>query len=184
MWCWFEMLPRRTNGEEPPVDVADLMKRYDVVLCPTSKSLTHTDACRVASQAGVRIGTLAGVTEEIMIRCMNADYNMIAERTLRLVKLLEQSGQIRVTSPAGTEILLPIKGRKAHASTGIFREKGQGGNLPPGEACLAPLEGQSNGVVVIDGSMASVGVVRDPIRIEVKDGFATTISGGQEAYTS
>jgi hypothetical protein len=35
-----EMLPGRSNGEEPPPEVAMLMARFDVVLCPTSKSLT------------------------------------------------------------------------------------------------------------------------------------------------
>src|SRR5512142_3086827 len=56
-----EILPRHTNGEEPPAQVADLMTKVDVVLCPTSKSLTHTDARRAASAAGVRVGTLPGV---------------------------------------------------------------------------------------------------------------------------
>ena len=54
---------------------------------------------------------------------------------------------------------MPIAGREAHASSGLFREKGQWGNLPTGEAYLAPLEGRSNGVVVVDGSMAGVGLV-------------------------
>lgn len=176
-----EMLPRKTNGEEPPPDVAELMKTADVVLCPTSKSLTHTDSRRAASERGIRIATLPGVTEEIMIRCMNADYHKIAERTHKLCALMEKSTAIRVTAPAGTDISLPIKGRKAHASTGLFREKGQWGNLPTGEAYLAPLECQSNGVVVVDGSMASIGMVKQPIRIAVKDGYATEINGGTEA---
>jgi len=176
-----EILPRKTNGEEPPKEVAELMKMVDVVLCPTSKSLTHTDSRRAASEKGVRIATLPGVTEEIMIRCMNADYNKIAERTFRLCEELERTSAVRVKAPGGTDVTLPIKGRKAHASSGLFREKGLWGNLPTGEAYLAPLEGQSQGVVVVDGSMASVGVVREPIRILVKDGFATDITGGAEA---
>src|SRR5207249_4338115 len=44
-----EMPPRKTNGEEPPREVADMMKLFDVVICPTSKSLTHTDSRREAS---------------------------------------------------------------------------------------------------------------------------------------
>ncbi|MBI3585669.1 MAG: aminopeptidase [Ignavibacteriales bacterium] len=176
-----EILPRKTNGEEPPKEVAELMKMVDVVLCPTSKSLTHTDSRRAASDKGVRIATLPGVTEEIMIRCMNADYNKIAERTFRLCALLEKTSAIKVKAPRGTDITLPIKGRHAHASSGIFREKGQWGNLPTGEAYLAPLEGESQGIVVVDGSMASVGMVREPIRITVKDGYATDITGGAEA---
>jgi leucyl aminopeptidase (aminopeptidase T) len=176
-----EMLPRKSNGEEPPPHVAELMTKMDVVLCPTSKSLTHTDARRAASAAGARVGTLPGVTEDIMVRCMNADYHQIAERTHRLCALMEQTSVIRVEAPGGTDVRLPIAGRKAHASSGIFRERGQWGNLPTGEAYLAPLEGQSNGLVVVDGSMAGVGVTTQPIRIVVENGFATDITGGPEA---
>jgi aminopeptidase len=76
---------------------------------------------------------------------------------------------------------MPVAGRTAHASTGLFRQRGQWGNLPTGEAYLAPIEGGSQGVVVVDGSMAGVGVTRAPIRIEVRDGYATEITGGAEA---
>jgi aminopeptidase len=176
-----EMLPRKTNGEEPPKEVAELMKTVDVVLCPTSKSLTHTDSRRAASGRGVRIATLPGVTEEIMVRCMNADYQKIAERTFRLCEELEKTNVVRVKAPSGTDITMQIKGRKAHASSGLFREKGLWGNLPTGEAYLAPLEGSSQGVVVVDGSMASVGMAKNPITIKVKDGYATDITGGAEA---
>jgi len=176
-----EITPRKSNGAEPPADVAVLMTQVDVVLCPTSKSLTHTDARRAASAKGVRVATLPGVTEEVMVRCMNADYHEIAARTFRICDLMRQTKTVRVTAPAGTDITMPIEGREAHASSGLFREKGLSGNLPTGEAYLAPLEGLSNGVVVVDGSMASVGMVDQPIRIVVKDGYATDITGGASA---
>ena len=176
-----EILPRKTNGEEPPVEIAELMKMVDVVLCPTSKSLTHTDSRRAASAKGVRVATLPGVNEEIMVRCMNADYHAIADRTFRLCREMEKTSVVHVTAPGGTDITMPIKGREAHASSGLFREKGLWGNLPTGESYLAPLEGQSQGIVVVDGSMAGVGMVNDPITITVKDGYATDIKGGAEA---
>ena len=176
-----EMLPRATTGAEPPPQVAHLMAMADVVLCPTSRSLTHTEARRAATAAGARVGTLPGVTEAIMVRCMNADYQRIADRTHRLCAAMAETQMIRVSAPGGTEITLPMKGRQPIASTGLFRERGQFGNLPTGEAYLAPLEGESNGVVVVDGSMAGIGVVSQPIRIFVKDGQAADISGGPEA---
>jgi leucyl aminopeptidase (aminopeptidase T) len=176
-----EILPRETNGAEPPPAIAELMTKVDIVLCPTSKSLTHTDSRRAASAAGVRVGTLPGVTEEIMVRCMNADYTKIAARTERLCELLARTDDIRVQAPAGTDIVMPVTGRQPHASSGLFRQKGQWGNLPTGEAYLAPVEGRSNGVVVVDGSMAGVGVTTEPIRIVVREGYATDITGGPEA---
>jgi aminopeptidase len=176
-----EMTPRQSNGAEPPAEVAALMTQVDVVLCPTSKSLTHTDSRRAASAKGVRVATLPGVTEDVMVRCMNADYQEIAARTFRICDLMRQTKVVRVTAPAGTDVTLPIEGREAHASSGLFREKGLWGNLPTGEAYLAPVEGVSNGIVVVDGSMASVGMVDQPIRITVKDGYATDIVGGASA---
>jgi leucyl aminopeptidase (aminopeptidase T) len=112
---------------------------------------------------------------------MNADYHRIAERTHRICEKMERTQVIRVHAPSGTDVTLPVARRRAHASSGLFRERGQWGNLPTGEAYLAPLEGQSQGVVVVDGSMAGVGVTTQPIRIVIKDGYATDITGGSEA---
>ena len=176
-----EIQPRHTHGEEPPPEVAALMGSMDVVLCPTSKSMTHTDAKRNAQSRGVRVATLPGVTEAMMIRCMNADYHRIAALTNQLGDLMETTSAIRVTAPGGTDITMPVKGRKALRSHGLFREKGKGGNLPTGEAFLAPVEGESKGIVVVDGSMAGIGIVNTPIRIVVEQGYATDITGGKEA---
>lgn len=174
-----EMKSGKINGEEPSDVVADLMQKFDVVFCPTAKSLTHTDARRNASAKGVRIATFPGITKEVMIRGLNADYKKISALTIKLQKILETGKIIRVTAPAGTNISFSIEGRKAYASKGLFHAKGESGNLPTGEAFLAPVEGSSNGVFVVDGSMAGLGLIKNAnIKIEVENGFATRITGG------
>lgn len=179
---YLEMKSRQMHGEEPPKQVAELMKSFDVVLCPTAKSLTHTNARREASSLGSRIATFPGITEDVMIRGLNADYHKIAELTIRLTDILTKTSTVKVTSNNGTDITMDISGRKAIASKGLFHAKGESGNLPTGEAYLAPLEGKSNGVFVVDGSMAGIGVIKGkPIKIEVKDGFAVNVTGGAQA---
>lgn len=179
---FIEMKSREMHGQEPIHQVAELMKMFDVVLCPIAKSLTHTNARRNASALGARIATFPGITEEIMIRGLNADYHRIAALTIKLQEILNDVNTVRVTTPIGTDITMDITGRKALPSKGLFHKKGESGNLPTGEAYIAPLEGKSNGVFFVDGSMASLGVVKGkPIRIEVKDGFAINISGGAQA---
>jgi leucyl aminopeptidase (aminopeptidase T) len=174
-----EMKSGKINGEEPSDIVADLMQKYDVVFCPTAKSLTHTNARRSASAKGVRIATFPGITKEVMIRGMNADYKKISALTVKLQKILETGKEIRVTAPAGTDITFSIAGRKAYASKGLFHASGESGNLPTGEAFLAPVEGSSNGVFVVDGSMAGLGLIKNAnIKIEVENGYSTKISGG------
>jgi len=174
-----EIKSGKINGEEPSSEVAELMQKFDVVFCPTAKSLTHTDARRAASAKGVRVATFPGITKEVMIRGMNADYKAIAKRTIKLQKILGKGKSIRVTAPNGTDISFKIAGRRVIPSKGLFHKKGESGNLPTGEAFLAPVEGTSNGVFVVDGSMAGLGLIKNAnIKIEVKDGFATKISGG------
>jgi leucyl aminopeptidase (aminopeptidase T) len=157
------------------------MKSVDVVICPTEKSLTHTNARREASALGVRVATMPGISIETMVRCLNADADKIIELTRTIAKKLSATSVIRVTSEAGTDISMPMKGRKILESTGVLRNKGESGNLPSGEVYLAPWEDKSNGVVLVDGSMAGIGMVKDVIKIEVINGYAEIITGGEEA---
>ena len=170
------------SGQEPPEYVADLMKRFNVILLPTQKSLTHTKARRDACAVGARVATFPGITTDVMIRGLSADYKKIAERTLRMKKVFDKTSEVRITAPNGTDISLSIKGRKAIASKGLFHKKGEGGNLPTGETFVAPVEGTANGVFVVDGSMTGIGVIgKTPIKIIVEKGFAVKITGGSQA---
>lgn len=174
-----EILPRSSNGEEPPEPVAKFMKDFDVLIIPTSKSMSHTNARREACEAGARCVTLPGIIEDTMERTLNADYQEIAKRSTRLAEMVNRGKTARVTTPAGTDITMSIEGRECHADTGLVHNPGDFSNLPAGEAYIAPMEGTANGIIVVDGSM--VGKVKEPIRIVVKDGFATGITGGSSA---
>ncbi len=177
-----EMKSGKMHGEEPPSYIAELMLKFDVILLPTDKSLTHTDARRNASEKGARVATFPGITKDVMIRGLNADYKKIAKLTVKLGRMLDRTKEIRVTAKGGTDIYFSVEGRRGLASKGLFHKKGESGNLPTGEAFIAPLEGKSNGVFVVDGSMSGVGMITDkPIKIKVAKGFATEITGGKEA---
>jgi leucyl aminopeptidase (aminopeptidase T) len=177
-----EMLPRSSNGEEPPQPIAELMGLVNVCLCPTTKSVTHTDSRRAATAKGVRVATLPGITEDMMIRCLNADYARISDLSSEMAYILTEAKSIRVMTPKGTDIVLPVEGRRAKADTGLIHKPGDYGNLPAGEAFIAPLEGRSNGVFVVDGAMAGLGKLKKGnIKITVRDGYASDITGGKEA---
>jgi len=177
-----EILQRSSNGEEPPPAVAQIMKAVDVLLCPTTKSLTHTDARRAATAAGVRAATLPGITEDCMVRTLTADYNEIAALSQKAAKALTSGHHARVTSPAGTDVEFSIEGRTAHADTGLVHKPGDMSNLPAGEAYLAPVEGSARGTVVFEAAVAGIGKLgKARIRIEVEDGYATSFSGGAKA---
>ncbi len=176
-----EIIPRTSNGEEPPKAVAALLKACDVFMIPTSKSLTHTDARRQACENGARGATLPNITADTMRRTLRANYREIEERTKQVAAAIRGAKEARVMTELGTDITMSLEGRPCKEDTGIITEPGSSTNLPAGEAYLAPVEGTPNGRFVADGSCAGVGIIKQPITIEVVDGFATEITGGEEA---
>jgi aminopeptidase len=171
-----EMLPRKNSGEEPPAPIAQLMSESHVVLCPTTRSLSHTQARRKASARGARIASLPGITKEMVIRCLTADYGSIAALTNRVAEKLSRGSAFKVESELGTSLVLERRGRAVGADTGVLTQPGDFGNLPAGEAFFAPIEGTSNGKIVFDGSVADLGKLTEPIELQVEHGIARIVS--------
>ncbi len=170
-------LPRNNNGEEPPVTVAEAMKAADVVLLITSKSLSHTQARKKANVSGTRVASMPGLTEEMMRRTLAINYLEIQEQCSYLEKILTQGQSVGLTTEQGTDITFSIKGRTGQIDGGIYTEPGAFGNLPAGEVYIAPVEGTAEGKIVIDGSMAAVGMLDKPLVIQVKRGLALDAKG-------
>lgn len=166
------------HGEEPPETVVRAMRNVDVVLAPTTYSLTHTQARLHATVAGARIATMPMITESMMSRgAMLADYRKVSKLTTRVARLLNRADEAEVTTKAGTNLSFGVSGRSAQPDTGIFHEPGDFGNLPAGEAFIAPVEGTGEGEVVVDGSMMDR--VRGVIRLKFEKGIATEIRGNK-----
>jgi leucyl aminopeptidase (aminopeptidase T) len=178
---YVEMLPRKNSGEEPPISIAALMSTSDVVLCPTTKSLTHTKARRNACSRNARIATLPGITEEIAIRCLSADYLEIARRTEAVANALRTGSNFWVVSAKGTSLRLQRAKRSVIADTGLIRTPGSSGNLPAGEAFFAPMEGTAEGEIVFDGSIGDIGQLNTPVRLVVHKGIAKVTTDSEAA---
>ncbi len=169
--------PTGRNGAEPPPAVADAMKQVDVVVCPTQFSLTHTRARLTAAQAGVRIATMPGITRDMFFAgAVSADYETVAAVTRRLTDLLSNAKDARLVK-GGKELFMSLQGRQGVASTGLYRERGQSGNLPSGEAYIAPLEGTADGEAVIDGSIATVGQLETAVTVTLRNGRLVDAEG-------
>src|SRR5262245_8880642 len=74
------MSERDSHAAEPPSAIAAAMLAADVVVAPTIQSLSHTAARKAASEAGVRIATMPGVTEEMIARVMGAEMDELRRR--------------------------------------------------------------------------------------------------------
>jgi leucyl aminopeptidase (aminopeptidase T) len=159
------------HGEEPPPEVAEAMTSVTAIFAPTTFSLSHTSARQRASERGVRIATMPGITEEVFRRALSVDYRELKRQGLLLSAQLSAASSCRVTSPAGTDLTLDLTGRHGISDDGDIGTVGAFGNLPAGEAFIAPIETSGEGTIVFDGALGGFGLLDAPVPV--------TLSGGR-----
>ncbi len=172
------MTERDSNSAEPPKSITAAMKACDVMLAPTKQSLTHTKARRAATNKGTRIATLPDVNDEMLARVMSANLKKLVNRTLQVTEALTVGSEVHITSDEGTDLRFKIKDREAIADAGELTGPGAFGNIPCGEGYVSPQEGTAEGTLVVDGSIATLGLVKEPVTLEIKRGHLVGAEGG------
>lgn len=171
----------KAHGAEPHPDIARMMARHDVSLLITTRSLSHTTARKSASRKGARIASMPGLTRGMFKTALSENPLKIKSINERLIKRLKHKKTVHITAKSGTDITFSLKRRSWLSDHGIYTKRESFGNLPAGEVFIAPNEGKTNGVYVIDASVGGLGKVDKPITITVKDGHAVSIAGGRIA---
>jgi aminopeptidase len=168
---------RKMDGHEPPDPVAAAMAKADVVIGATRKSISHTVARRQANEAGARIATLPGIDDEVLARMMSADMDALRRRSKVAADALSSASEAHLTSPNGSDLRLNLDGREGIVDDGNLTGPGAFGNLPCGEGFIAPLEGSAEGILVVDGTIASYGLPKEPARLTVREGHLVEAQG-------
>lgn len=170
------MDPREVDGNEPPRPIAGALAACDVFMAPTAKSLSHTVARKQASDAGARGATMPGVTQDMLARMMSVDFDVMTVRSRALGALLTQSDAAHLTCPKGSDLRLDLAGRRGISDDGVLSNRGAFGNLPCGEGFISPCDG--DGTIVVSGTLASLGLVDEPVSLTVEQGRLTRAEGG------
>jgi leucyl aminopeptidase (aminopeptidase T) len=175
--------PVKTHGEQLPEPIVAAFREADVFLQPSTWSQTHTKARVEAIKAGKRGSTMCEITEDALcVGAIEADYEACDQLGRRLGEVLAQSSEVRITTPAGTDIRGYVKDRPVQYETGLFREPGQFAAFPDSEINISPVEGSAAGKVVGDVSVMSIGVtMHDPVTLIVKEGRVADVQGGPSA---
>jgi leucyl aminopeptidase (aminopeptidase T) len=176
--------PRRTiDNEEPTVAVSEAMARADVVFLVVYHSLAHTAATRRAIAAGARVVSMSAFSERQM-REGGLFTDFMARRPVcdALAEALGRAEEVRVSNPAGTELTMSLRGRPGNSHACVVRSAGFTA-VPNIEANASPVEGTTEGTLVVDGSIPyyGVGVIEEPVVFRVRGGRVRSIEGGRQA---
>lgn len=171
------MQERSKSGEEPPASIATAMMNSSVAICVTRYSLTHTAARKQAAAAGTRVATMPGITEDMFTHgAITAEYSKVKELTEHVTALLTKASTVRIEKE-GYSLSFSIEEREGVPSTGLYLNPGESGNLPSGEAYIAPMEGTAQGQIVIDGSIAGIGALDSPLLLNISEGRLVAAEG-------
>jgi aminopeptidase len=126
----------------------------------------------------VRHGHMPGITPQLMVEGMRADYKIVAALTRAVYDLGREARTIHVTTPDGTDLTALISPHLRWVpSTGIYHEQGQWGNLPEGETFTCPetIDGTLVAHILGDYFSEKYGVLEHPVIFHLADGRVTAV---------
>ncbi len=129
-----------------------ILEKVDVQTLPTvivavnEHSISHTlyrDLC--SNFLSIRFASMPFFEPFMFYTSMQANWALVARHSIAIADLLTDAESAHVTCPLGTDISFSLLERTGLADTGRLCNPGDFGNLPAGEAFIAPLEGKTNG---------------------------------------
>ncbi|WP_243370480.1 aminopeptidase [Geotalea sp. SG265] len=148
-----------------------------VIIALANNSTSHTRFRSLATAAGARFASLPHFDPEMFLTSMQVDWKALADRTAKLAAAVNRAVAVEVATPNGTRMLIGKEGRTAEGDDGLLMIPGSFGNLPAGEVYLAPLEGSSEGRMVLE--YAPTRKLATPLVLTVKKGMVVDIQGDE-----
>lgn len=171
---------RERSPSEPPSAVAEAMCQADATILYTTASLSHSQARVRAQQAGTRVISAPGLSEDGFVRTLSVDVPALADLTGRLADAVARSRSARLRTEAGTDIVMTL-GHPVVAADGLCRNRGDLDFFPPGLVLNVPQAGSVTGAAAVDGAITHLGKLARPVRLEFREGRLTQIRGEEEA---
>ena len=160
-----ERIIRTRAGEVPRVIVG--LSRY---------STTHTRFRSFATGIGKARYASMPIFDPLMFAGpMAVDWREVARKTGACAAVLNKAARVVVRGANGTYLRMDLGGRTCHPDDGLLHTPGKYGNLPAGEAFLAPLEGTAQGVLVAEWSQTDK--LARPMALWVRDGLLHEVEG-------
>ena len=178
-----------TSADEPlagePIRFERLFQSTSIWVAPTQFSATAP--LKVAAKKyGFRAATMPGFSLA-MVDALRLDYAQIHRRVQRLADLLDRAESayvlFEVDRSQRRELVLDLRFRTAHASSGILQQPGMAGNLPSGEAYIVPYEGERAGNPSRTHGVLPVQLGQEVVSFEVENNRALHALGeGPQAF--
>lgn len=155
-----------------------IMSYANAIVGATNYSFITTDAVTYALQHGARFLSLPLSTNDGSSLLEQDFLNMEPRRALQLARpmlpFLRRASTLHVTTALGTDLTLSVRGRRPGIFYGVAARPGICASASF-EVYIPPVETETNGILVLDGSMGYIGLTKQPLRLTFRNGYLTDI---------
>ena len=150
----------------------------EVIVDVTVEGLIHAEEWPEIEAAGTRLLTICNEHPEILERTEpQAD---LGPKVARGIEMLRDAAEMRVTSAAGTDLVIDIRDAPCGGTPGFTTARGGVAHWPGGLCLCFPGKKTINGRIVMapgDMNLTFKSYLRDPISFAIEDDFVTDIAG-------
>lgn len=155
--------------------------RYNVIVALTYYSTTHTIFRKVATSCGARYASMPLFEEYMLCGSCAVNVEELKELTKRVADYMNRADYATISAPNGTFMELSLEGRLTKEDDGDLSEPGSYGNLPAGEAFIAPVEGLSKGILVVE--YAGDKRLESPLELKIDEGEVIEMNPMDHPFT-
>jgi leucyl aminopeptidase (aminopeptidase T) len=174
----------RLPGSEPPTTVAAMMFEAGAIIELTSLFIGSSLARQRATGNGARYLAMPGVRLETFRDegPLTVDFAGLRARVEDVGAAWTRAREFRLTTPAGTDLRGSVEGRPGRVLHGLACSGGDYMAPPDIEAGTAPLEGSTNGIVVVDADLLFMGQgpLPEPVVLHIRAGELAGIEGREK----
>jgi leucyl aminopeptidase (aminopeptidase T) len=174
----------RLPGSEPPTTVAAMMFEAGAIIELTSLFIGSSLARQLATGNGARYLAMPGVRLETFRDGgpLTVDFAGLRAQVEDIGAAWTRARTFRLTTPAGTDLRGSIGGRPGRVLHGLACSGGDYMAPPDIEAGTAPVEGSSNGIVVVDADLLFMGQgpLPEPVVLHIRAGELAGVEGSEK----
>ncbi|WP_456484809.1 aminopeptidase [Desulfurobacterium sp.] len=177
----FEKVLKKAIGDREEEEIVKILEGTpipEVLVAVNRDSVSHTLFRKLCNHFGSRFASMPLFEEFMFYTSMQADWKEVERRSVAAAEILSSGKKVRIVSDAGTDLVMDIAGREGIADTGRICSPGNFGNLPAGEAFIAPVEGSAEGVFVTN--WAPDRKLEEPAKFFVENGRVVAVSGDKK----
>lgn len=178
-------------SSDPPPAVIAAVQACDAWIGLGESYLLYSTAWTEAMKAGVRFWAMLSGVDFLMKMVDGIDYAVLDNLANKLIELANRAKEMHITSAQGTDLHIKVDASASCGhdlfGKGLIKFEGNGmTRVPPGQATFGHVPDSVEGTLVFDGFISppdEIGVLKEPVKLEVHKGKITNITGGREAKT-